>query len=219
MYDNHPLEYKLIKLISQDFLFLQFLYINNRYPSKNKKDSCELLTFPYLTYLNLKHTHDDYTEVFLLKKNTHLPRLLNLHLDKTSLQRVTNNFTKDVTLFNFGTLKNLDISYIRPRMSARCIGLCIAAMCSMNAANQSEVTNDQIEQILSRYENERIPVGSHEILESRDSGAQFHSTSSLPIFFWNNSLRMVNLTMDFDRHVREDPKIWFIRSFMQLGIV
>jgi 2-polyprenyl-6-methoxyphenol hydroxylase-like FAD-dependent oxidoreductase len=64
--------------------------------------------------------------------------------------------------------------------------------------NQTEITNDQIEEILSRYENERIPVGSREILGSRDSAAQFHSSSSLTIFFRNNILRMVNLKMQFD---------------------
>ncbi len=64
--------------------------------------------------------------------------------------------------------------------------------------NQTEITNDQIEEILLHYENERIPVGSHEILESRDSAAQFHSSSSLTIFFRNNILRMINLKMQFD---------------------
>ncbi len=37
--------------------------------------------------------------------------------------------------------------------------------------NQSKISNDQIGKILLHYENERIPVGSHEILESRDTQA------------------------------------------------
>ncbi len=68
--------------------------------------------------------------------------------------------------------------------------------------HESEVTNDQIEEILLRYENERIPVGSHETLESRESAAQFHSSSSLTIFFRNNILRMINLKMRFDNFIK-----------------
>lgn len=64
--------------------------------------------------------------------------------------------------------------------------------------NETDVTNDRIEEILSRYENERIPVASQEILESRDNAAQFHSSNPLTIFFRNNILRMINLKMQFD---------------------
>jgi len=64
--------------------------------------------------------------------------------------------------------------------------------------NQTDVTNDQVEEILLRYEKERIPVGSHEILESRENAARFHSSSSLTIFFRNTILRIVNLKMQFD---------------------
>ena len=64
--------------------------------------------------------------------------------------------------------------------------------------NQSNVTDDQIDKLLSCYENERIPVASQEILESRDSAAQFHASSSVTIFVRNNILRMVNLAMRFD---------------------
>lgn len=65
-------------------------------------------------------------------------------------------------------------------------------------ANQANVTDDEIDKLLSRYENERIPVASREILESRDSAEQFHAASSMTIFVRNNILRMVNLAMRFD---------------------
>lgn len=70
--------------------------------------------------------------------------------------------------------------------------------------NQSTVTDDEINTLLSRYENERIPIASKEILESRDSAEQFHSASSVTIFIRNNILRMVNLATRFDdwRHKR-----------------
>lgn len=64
--------------------------------------------------------------------------------------------------------------------------------------NQSNVTDDEINTLLSRYENERIPIASKEVLESRDSAEQFHSPSSVTIFVRNNILRMVNLAMRYD---------------------
>ncbi len=116
MRDENPIEYNLIKLISQDFSFLQFLYISNHYPQKEKKYSSTLITFPYLTFLDLQYAHDDYVELFLLKKITHLPRLLNLRMEYKSLTRITNNFTNDATHFNFRTIKYLDVCepFVRP---------------------------------------------------------------------------------------------------------
>jgi hypothetical protein len=49
-----PLEYKLFQIISHDFPFLDVLYISNRYPIKDKQYSSKLITFPYLTFLDLK---------------------------------------------------------------------------------------------------------------------------------------------------------------------
>jgi 2-polyprenyl-6-methoxyphenol hydroxylase-like FAD-dependent oxidoreductase len=64
--------------------------------------------------------------------------------------------------------------------------------------NQTEITNDQIQEILLHYENERIPIGSQEILESRENAARFHSSSSLAIFFRNTVLRVIQLKIQFD---------------------
>ncbi|CAF2587448.1 unnamed protein product [Rotaria sp. Silwood2] len=111
-----PLEYKLFQIIFHDFPFLNLLYISNRYPIKDKQYSSKLITFPYLTFLDLQYTHVDYIELFLLKKNTYLPRLLNLCMEYKSLTMITNNFTNNPTHFNFGKLKSLDIceSFVRP---------------------------------------------------------------------------------------------------------
>jgi hypothetical protein len=69
-----------------------------------------------ITFIDLKYAHVDYVELFLLKKNMHLPRLLNLAMEFKSLIMITNNFTNDATHFNFGTLKSLDLcqSFVRP---------------------------------------------------------------------------------------------------------
>jgi hypothetical protein len=111
-----PFEHQLFKLISQDFPFLEFLSIFNRHPQKDKEHSSTLITFPYLTFLDLKWAHNDYAQLFLLEKNAHLPRLLNLCISYISLTMITNNFTTDATRFNFGTLKSLDAcqSFVRP---------------------------------------------------------------------------------------------------------
>jgi hypothetical protein len=109
MGDNRPFEYNLFQIISQDFSFLQFLYIENSRPRKNKKNSSTLITFPCLIFLDLQDAHIDYAELFLLKKNIRLPRLLNLCIKYQSLKRITKNFTDDAMHFNFETLKSLDV--------------------------------------------------------------------------------------------------------------
>jgi hypothetical protein len=116
MNDTHPFEYKVFKRISQDFSFLEFLRIINGDPIKDKQHSSILITFPYLKLLDIKWTHFEYAELFLLERNTHLPRLVNLSMKYTSLITITNNFTNDATHFNFGTLKCLDLcqSFVRP---------------------------------------------------------------------------------------------------------
>jgi hypothetical protein len=63
---------------------------------------------------------------------------------------------------------------------------------------QTEITNDQIKEVLSCYENERIPAGSNELLQSRESAEGLHSSSSITIFFRNTILRMINLKIQFD---------------------
>ena len=60
MSDGRPLEYELIKLLCEDFPVLQFLYLSNNDSPNDKKGSATLITFPYLTYPDLKCAHDDY---------------------------------------------------------------------------------------------------------------------------------------------------------------
>jgi hypothetical protein len=116
MNDIISFKHKLFKLISQGFPFLEFLYIINDNPLKDKQHSSTLITFPYLTFLDLKLAHVDYAELFLLEKNMHLPRLSNLAMQYESLTTMTNNFTTDATYFNFGKLISLYVcpSFVRP---------------------------------------------------------------------------------------------------------
>jgi hypothetical protein len=115
--DRIAFEHKLFNVISEDFPFLQFLRICNHYSPSIKKYSLTLITFPYLTMLDLQDAHDDYAELFLLTKNAYLPCLLNLSMQYKSLTRITNNFTNDPMDFNFSKLKSLGIyqPFIRPK--------------------------------------------------------------------------------------------------------
>ncbi len=117
MKDRIAFEHKLFQLISEEFPFLEFLYISNPYRMQDKERLFTLITFPYLTLLDLKRAHIQYAELFLLKKNFHLPCLLNLAIEYESLTMITNNFTNNATHFNFERLKSLDVcqSFVRPK--------------------------------------------------------------------------------------------------------
>ncbi|CAF1352189.1 unnamed protein product [Adineta steineri] len=117
MYDTISFEHNFFELISPDFPFLEFLYINNNYPRKDNQHSSTLIKFPYLTYLALYYTHVDYVKLFLFKQNMYLPHLLNLSIKYKSLITITKNFTNDPKYFNFDQLKSLrlDKSFVRPQ--------------------------------------------------------------------------------------------------------
>jgi hypothetical protein len=109
--DRIPIKYELFQLISHDFPFLEFLSISDDQAMKDKQHSSTSITFLFLTFLDLKNVHIDYTELFLVRKNTHLPRLLNLSVDGNSLTKITSNYTSDPMDFNFGTVKSLDVCH------------------------------------------------------------------------------------------------------------
>jgi hypothetical protein len=109
IHDRIPIKYKFFQLISHDFPFLNSLSISNNQPMKDKQYSSTLITFHFLTFLDLRVAHIDYAELFLLRKTTHIPRLLNLSMEYKSLQKLTNNFTSDPIHFNFETVKSLDV--------------------------------------------------------------------------------------------------------------
>jgi hypothetical protein len=116
MSDTLPFQYELFKIISQDFPFLKYLYISNDEPEKHEEVSFPLITFPHLTLLHVQFANENYVEQFLLKKNTHLPCLLNLYIRYESLVKVTNNFTNNVVHLNFDKLEGLHMleSFVGP---------------------------------------------------------------------------------------------------------
>ncbi len=114
--DRASFERRLFEVVSHSFPFLQFLHVTNTEPMKDKECTFISITFPYLTFLDLKCAHVDYVEEFLLQKRTHLPTLLNLSMKYQLLAKITNNFTNDATQYNFKTIKSLDVDqvFIRP---------------------------------------------------------------------------------------------------------
>jgi hypothetical protein len=116
MTDSIGFTYELFQRVAQDFPFLKYLCIMNMCAMMNKSRGSVLLTFPYLTYLDLDGAHDDYIVLFLLKKHAYLPRLSYLSIEKKPLKRITNNFTIDSIHFNFNKLKTLNVgrSFVPP---------------------------------------------------------------------------------------------------------
>ncbi len=82
------------KLSLKIFLFSNSLYISNDQPQKDKQQSATPIIFPYLTFLELNSSHEDYAEQFLFEINTRLPRLVHLGIKYESLVIITHNCIK-----------------------------------------------------------------------------------------------------------------------------
>jgi hypothetical protein len=115
MIDFRPFESNFFKVISQSFPALANLYIYNDEPQTDKQQSTTFIMFPHLILLNLYSAHVDYAEQFLIDKNCHLPRLLNLGIKYESIKTVTHNFTNDATRLTCSKLTSLNIDpFVRP---------------------------------------------------------------------------------------------------------
>lgn len=108
MEDERPFEYKLFKIISQDFPFLQRLRISNYKSQKDNSDhSSTLITFNCLFELGVACAHPDYAIQFLSDKNTRLTCLTDLLICYNTLEMVTNYFTDDTMRLNCAKIKTL----------------------------------------------------------------------------------------------------------------
>ncbi|CAF1514089.1 unnamed protein product [Rotaria sordida] len=65
---------------------------------------------PNLNELVIIDVHDDYIEEFLFDTKTYLPYNIILHINHESLQRVTNNFTRDATRINCAKINKLNLT-------------------------------------------------------------------------------------------------------------
>ncbi|CAF1318472.1 unnamed protein product [Rotaria sp. Silwood1] len=117
MNDTSPFEHELFKLVSQDFPYLENLYICNFCAQENKQDSSTLIVFPHLIALKLGRSHINYAEQFLFEKNTRLPRLRKLTINYKTLEMVTDYFTNDAMRLNCANLQSIDTDgpFVRPK--------------------------------------------------------------------------------------------------------
>jgi hypothetical protein len=106
LFDEHPFEHEFFLRIVQSFPFMKKLSLTNNKPQndkssrKNDVQSLPIIKYLHLAYLDIHEVHDDYTEQLLVDTITYLPNDIFLQINYKSLQRVTNNFTRDTTRNN-----------------------------------------------------------------------------------------------------------------------
>ncbi|CAF4881718.1 unnamed protein product [Rotaria sp. Silwood1] len=116
LYDERPFEHEFFLRIAQSFPILKILSLKNSKPqnnklyreSKNDNQDFSIIKYPYLTNLTLYFAHDDYIEEFLVDTKVCLPdNAVHLNIDYEQLNRVTHNFTRDITRINCAKLGSL----------------------------------------------------------------------------------------------------------------
>ncbi|CAF4574058.1 unnamed protein product [Rotaria sp. Silwood2] len=76
--------------------------------SKNDNQDFSIIKYSYLINLTLYFAHDDYIEEFLVDTNTCLPNnTVHLNIYYEQLERVTHNFTRDITRISCAKLNSL----------------------------------------------------------------------------------------------------------------
>ncbi|CAF1042299.1 unnamed protein product [Rotaria sordida] len=115
--NNNSDDYEEMLLIVRSFPFMEELTVINRKP-QNRKQSYELnntnrnssiIAYSFLSELDLLNVHDDYIEEFLFNTKSYFQNIL-LRIECESLQRVTQNFTRDATRINCTKINELELS-------------------------------------------------------------------------------------------------------------
>lgn len=118
--DIHPFEHEFFIRISQAFPFLKVLSLRNQEPQQNKQSQKSMnetneehliIRYSYLTELDLMDAHDDYVEQFLDGTKTYLPKNIKFRTTYDCLQRVTHNFTREITRINSTKINNLILAH------------------------------------------------------------------------------------------------------------
>ncbi|CAF3368229.1 unnamed protein product [Rotaria sp. Silwood1] len=115
LYDEYPFEHEFFIKISQSFPFMEKLSLIN-YQSQKHKQSYELINdnynstivkYNYLITLDIEKVHDDYIEEFLFNTKTYFHDNILIYINYKSLERVTHNFTRDVTRINCAKINKI----------------------------------------------------------------------------------------------------------------
>ena len=102
LYDERPFEHEFFLRISQSFQLMKELHLTNHQPQKSINDNQQISIVKYnsLVRLDITRVHDDYLEEFLSDTRTSFQEKICLSINYKSLERVTNNFTRDSTRIN-----------------------------------------------------------------------------------------------------------------------
>ncbi|CAF1589247.1 unnamed protein product [Rotaria magnacalcarata] len=123
LHDENPFEHEFFIRITQSFPFMEKLTLINRhaqnqkqpYKSVNDIQNLSIAKYSYLTELDIRQVHDNYIEEFLCNTKTYLQNDILLEVNFNSLERVTNNFTRDDTRINCGKINEIylfsDVKY------------------------------------------------------------------------------------------------------------
>jgi hypothetical protein len=116
LFDEHPFEHEFFLRIQKSFPFMERLSLTN-HKSQSRKQSYEsnnngnlpVIEYSFLSELVIVDVHDDYIEQFLLDTKTYLHDNVLLYINYESLERVTHNFTRDITRINCAKINKLKV--------------------------------------------------------------------------------------------------------------
>ncbi|CAF3079891.1 unnamed protein product [Rotaria sp. Silwood2] len=98
--DERPFQHEFFLRIAHSFPFINKLTLNNREPQENDNQQCLIIKYHHLTILDLVKAHENYVEEFLDSTKTYLLNNVHLYVRYGSLQKATDDFTRDVTQVN-----------------------------------------------------------------------------------------------------------------------
>ncbi|CAF4302602.1 unnamed protein product [Rotaria sp. Silwood2] len=98
--DERPFEHEFFLQIAESFPFMEKLSLYNHEPQQNKNLKWLMIEYTHLTKLDLVATHENYVEQFLNNTKTCLLNNIYLRVRYDSLQKVTDDFTRDATRVN-----------------------------------------------------------------------------------------------------------------------
>jgi hypothetical protein len=116
LFDEHPFEHEFFRRIQKSFPFMERLCVFNHKPQNSKQSyqsnsnqSLDIIKYSLLNVLNISYVHNDYLEQFLCHTKTDLRNDIILYITYESLERVTNNFTRDITRINCAKINKLHL--------------------------------------------------------------------------------------------------------------
>ena len=110
LYDEHPFEYQFFLRISKSFPFMKKLILRNNEAQKTDYLHWTIIKYPHLIEIDLAKAHDNYVDQFLNNTKTCLLNNVHLRVRYNSLEKTTNNFTRDVTRMNCSKIITLTLS-------------------------------------------------------------------------------------------------------------